>query len=416
MLIREQTRTSKTFKVLFRQIKARGKNETAPIYVRITVNGKRVEFSTDLYYPIDEWNSKISRAMGRNADARALNNELDNIYVEIKKSYESLVKEGRYVTAQMVKARYLGTDHSGETILGLSKYHYDKNIGKLKNGTLKNYKTTERYLRDFLIKDLKIPDLPLDYIRFEFIVDFEAFLRKPKNHFNKRQPLKNNGIMKHIERLNKLMNFAFKLGWIEKHPFERYELKFTKFKNGFLTKMQLEAMETLELDNPKLSRVRDVFVFCCYTGLAYIDVKKLTKQNLVMGIDGTMWLSLYRQKSDELVKIPLLEKAKAILEAYEGFEDSERLLPVCSNQKMNTYLKEIAGLCKIDIKVTCHVARHTFATTVTLSNGVPIATVSKLLGHAKLSTTQIYANVVEKKLQDDMNKLQKALNDVRETA
>ena len=180
--------------------------------------------------------------------------------------------------------------------------------------------------------------------------------------------------------------------------------------------MQLDSFETIELKNLKLARVRDVFIFCCYTGLSYIDVKMLTSQNLVMGIDGNMWLSLYREKSDEPVKIPLLNKATKILKKYEGFEESERLLPVCSNQKMNAYLKEIAGLCKIDIKVTCHVARHTFATTVTLSNGVPIATVSKLLGHAKLSTTQIYANVVERKLQDDMNKLQETLNGFRETA
>lgn len=222
--------------------------------------------------------------------------------------------------------------------------------------------------------------------------------------------------MKHIERLNKLMGFAEKLGWIAKHPFEKYQLSYTKFKNGFLTKKQLESFETIELENLKLARVRDVFVFCCYTGLSYIDVKLLTYQNLVMGIDGNMWLSLYREKSDEPVKIPLLDKANAILKKYEGFEDSERLLPVCSNQKMNNYLKEIARLCEIDIKVTCHIARHTFATTVTLSNGVPIATVSKLLGHAKLSTTQIYANVVEKKLRDDMSKLQEALNGNREIA
>ena len=212
--------------------------------------------------------------------------------------------------------------------------------------------------------------------------------------------------MKHIERLNKLMGFAEKLGWIEKHPFEKYQLSYTKFKNGFLTTKQLEYFENIELNDLKLERVRDAFVFCCYTGLSYIDVKMLTKQSLVMGIDGNMWLSLYRKKSDEPIKIPLLDKAKAILGKYNDFECSERLFPVYSNQKMNTYLKEIAALCEIDIKVTCHIARHTFATTVTLSNGVPIATVSKLLGHAKLSTTQIYANVVEKKLQEDMGKLQ----------
>ncbi len=135
-----------------------------------------------------------------------------------------------------------------------------------------------------------------------------------------------------------------------------------------------------------------------------------------MGIDGRQWLSLFREKSDVPVKIPLLDKARTILKKYKNFEDSERLFPVCSNQKMNQYLKEIASLCKIDIKVTCHIARHTFATTVTLSNGVPIETVSKLLGHAKLSTTQIYANVVERKIKEDMSKLQKRLNNTAQSA
>ncbi|WP_136467993.1 site-specific integrase [Flagellimonas onchidii] len=400
----------KTFKILFRLVKARVKNDGAPIYVRITVNGQRTEFNTELWCPVEEWDNKMNRAVGRTLKARTLNDELDVIKVDLKESYKELQREGKYITSQSLKARYQGTDHGNETLLGLSKYHYDKNRIKLAKGTLKNYTTTETYLRNFIEKRFKTPDLPLEYIQYNFIDDFELFLRDPKNHLNPRQPLKNNGIMKHIERLNKLMSYAEKLGWISKHPFEKYELSYTKFKNGFLNEVQLNDFETVELKSPKLNRVRDVFVFCCYTGLSYIDVKLLNKNNVVMGIDGNLWLSLYREKSDEPVKIPLLDKANAILKKYENFDDSERLLPVCSNQKMNQYLKEIATICKIDFKVTCHIARHTFATTVTLSNGVPIATVSKLLGHAKLSTTQIYTNVVEKKLRDDMNKLQNTLN------
>ncbi|WP_339144673.1 site-specific integrase [Croceitalea sp. MTPC5] len=402
--------TSKTFKILFRLVKARIKNNEAPIYVRITVSGKRTEFSTDLFYPPEEWDSKTGRAIGRSSKARNLNDELDSIKVDIKDSYRELEREGRFITALAVKARYQGTDHSNETLLGLSKYHFDKNKVKLAKGTLKNYSTTEAYLLAFIKKQYKATDLPLEHIQYSFVVDFELFLQDPNNHLCKSQPLKNNGIMKHIERLNKLMGFAEKLGWITKHPFEKYELSYTKFKNGFLTAQQLERFETEDLDGAKLNRVRDVFVFCCYTGLSYIDVKLLTKDNIVMGIDGMLWLSFSREKSDEPVKIPLLDKARTILKKYENFEDSIRLLPVCSNQKMNEYLKVIATKCEIDIKVTCHIARHTFATTVTLSNGVPIATVSKLLGHAKLSTTQIYANVVERKLRDDMNSLQDTLN------
>ncbi|MEL7270168.1 MAG: site-specific integrase [Bacteroidota bacterium] len=403
-------KTSKTFKILIWQNTAKKKRDQAPIYARMTVNGKRAEISLGISYPIREWDSKTGRAIGRSSEARTLNSELDAIKVDLKESYKELAKEGRFITPQAVKARYLGTDHNNETLLSLSKYHYEKYKVKLAKGTLKNYKTTESYLLAFVMKQYKASDLPLEHIQYSFVVDFELFLQNPKNHLSKAQSLKNNGIMKHIERLNKLMGFAEKLGWIARHPFEKYELSYTKFKNGFLTEQQLERFETEELESAKLNRVRDIFVFCCYTGLSYIDTKLLTKDNVVMGIDGMLWLSFCREKSDEPVKIPILDKAKAILDKYEGFEKSIRLLPVCSNQKMNEYLKIIASKCEIDIKVTCHIARHTFATTVTLSNGVPIATVSKLLGHAKLSTTQIYANVVERKLRDDMNNLQNTLN------
>ncbi|UII80141.1 site-specific integrase [Flagellimonas sp. CMM7] len=408
--------TSKTFKILFRLVKSRMKNDIAPIYVRITLDGKRTEFNTELWSLPEEWDGKMNRVVGRTSNARAINDELDTIKVDLKEAYKELKREGKYITPQSLKARYQGTDHSNETLLGLSKYHYAKNKVKLAEGTLKNYTTTEKYLSDFMEKNFKSSDLPLEYIQYSFIVDFELFLLDSKNHLNTKQPLKNNGIMKHLERLNKLMSFAAKLDWIAKHPFEKYELSYTKFKNNYLNEIQLNDVETVVLESEKLNRVRDVFIFCCYTGLSYIDVKLLTEDNVVMGIDGNLWLSLYREKSDEPVKVPLLDKAVSILKKYENFENSERLLPVCSNQKMNQYLKDIATICNIDFKVTCHVARHTFATTVTLSNGVPIATVSKLLGHTKLSTTQIYANVVEKKLRDDMNKLQNTLNQNQHSA
>ncbi len=274
-LKRKKMQTSKTFKILFRLIKARKKSNGAPIYVRITVNGNRTEFSTNLFYPIEEWDSKIGRAIGRTSKARTLNDELDTIKVDLKESFKELAREGRFITAQTVKARYQGTDHSNETLLGLSKYHYDKNKIKLAKGTLKNYKTTEVYLKDFVKKQYKASDLPLEHIQYSFVVDFELFLQDSNNHLSKTQPLKNNGIMKHIERLNKLMSFAEKLGWISKHPFEKYELSYTKFKNGFLTEQQLERFESEELNEPKLNRVRDIFVFCCYTGLSYIDVNYL---------------------------------------------------------------------------------------------------------------------------------------------
>ena len=168
------------------------------------------------------------------------------------------------------------------------------------------------------------------------------------------------------------------------------------------------AMESTEMGNERLERIRDCFVFSCYTGLSYVDVKELNSDNIVKGIDGNHWISTKREKTDKPVKVPLLPKAREILEKYmqcPEMENKESLLPISSNQKTNAYLKEIADSCDIDKNLTFHVARHTFATTVMLSNGVPIETVSKLLGHSKLSTTQIYARVVESKISEDIGNL-----------
>ncbi len=402
-------KTSRTFKILFRQIKAKRKNDIAPIYVRITINGERTEFSLGKSHPIKEWDNKMSRAIGRTAIARTLNDELDTTYSDITDSYKELLKEGKHITALSVKARYLGTDNNQATLFELVDYHTSKMKGILKKGTLKNYKTTTKYLNIFLTNKLKTSDIYIEHIRYSFIVDFEQFLRNKKNHLS-RQSLNNNGIMKHIERLNKLMNLAVKLEWIDKNPFLNYDVKFNKYDRPFLSAIELQQLEEVELYNETHVKVRDIFVFGCYTGLSYIDIKNLTQDNIVYGIDGKKWISFYRAKNTEPVKVPLLDKVLNILKKYGDYDITNRLLPVCSNQKMNKYIKEIATICEIGKNLSCHVARHTFATTVTLSNGVPIETVSKLLGHSKLSTTQIYARVLEGKIGRDISQLQNILN------
>ncbi len=281
--------------------------------------------------------------------------------------------------------------------------------GILEEGTLKNYKTTTKYLTAFLTKKMKTSDVYLEQIGYSFIIDFEQFLRKKENHLSK-QSLTNNGIMKHIERLNKLMNLAVKLKWIKENPFVNYDVKFNKYDSPFLSSTELQQLGEVELESETHRKVRDIFVFGCYAGLSYIDIKNLTKNNIVYGIDGKKWVSFYREKSNTPTKVPLLHKALDILEKYIDFDTTNRLLPVYSNQKMNQHIKEIAIICEIKKKLTSHVARHTFATTVTLSNGVPIETVSKLLGHSKLSTTRIYARVLEHKVGKDIALLQNILD------
>ncbi len=224
--------------------------------------------------------------------------------------------------------------------------------------------------------------------------------------------MSNNGVMKHLECFKKMINLAIKLEWLVKNPFCQFQLKFDKYDRQYLSKRELELIENTYFNSERLERVKDIFIFSCYTGLSYIHVKQLTIHQIVKGIDNNYWIYTKREKTNEVVKIPLLPKALAVINKYKVISKrigSEMLLPLYSNQKTNSYLKEIAKACDIRKNITFHVARHTFATTVLLSNGVPIETVSKLLGHTKLSTTQIYARVLEHKISEDIQNLLKRL-------
>jgi len=282
-------------------------------------------------------------------------------------------------------------------------------VSVLKAGTMKNYYTTEKYLNKFLAQKLKVNDIYLKQLNYRFIIDFEHFIRnyKPKKE---RRTLTNNGVMKHLERFKKMINLAIKLEWLVKNPFSQFQLKFDKYDRQYLSERELQLIENTNFTSERLERVKDMFIFSCYTGLSYIDVKQLTQHQIVRGIDNNYWIYTKREKTNEMVKVPILPKALVIIDKYKTIAqeiDSELLLPLYSNQKTNSYLKEIAKQCGIPKNITFHVARDTFATTVLLSNGVPIETVSKLLGHTKLTTTQIYARVLEHKISEDIDNLLK---------
>lgn len=276
----------------------------------------------------------------------------------------------------------------------------------LKWGTLKNYHTPANYLEEFLRRKKKTDDIYLKHINYQFITEFETFLRsyRPEKY---RKTCGTNGTMKHLERLKKLLNLAIKLEWLEKNPFKSYSFKFEKSDRQFLTERELYILEETIFTSESLERVKDMFLFSCYSGLSYIDLKELTTDKIVKGMDGKGWIYTKREKTQQAVKIPLLQSAKDIMKKYKEdiFKETQVIFPVISNQKTNKYLKQIMQSIGIRKKITFHSARHTFATVVTLSNGVPIETVSKLLGHTKFSTTQIYARVLESKLSSDISNL-----------
>jgi len=389
---------------------ARTSNGEAPIYCRITVNSARAEFSIKRAVAENLWDN--GKVKGNTETSKALNSYLKQIEATIFEYYREMLATKQTITAEALKNAYLGLGPKEHTLLDLVEYHNNYEKQRLEWGSIKNHYTTQKYIQRFLNEKYKVKDVLLSQLQYKFLTDFEMFLRniKPKGML---RPCNNNTVMKHIERLKKMVNMAVQNEWLEKDPFAKFKKTFTKYTRGYLTKQQLEKIEKQEFSIERLKQVKDLFVFSCYTGLAYIDVMKLTPSHLRIGIDKEYWLFTSREKTDTSVKVPLLPKAYEIIQKYKDHPTClvhGTLFPSISNQRLNSYLKEIADLCEIDKNLTFHLARHTFATTITLTNGVPIETVSKMLGHNSIRTTQIYAKVVERKVSEDMQALKQKIS------
>jgi site-specific recombinase XerD len=231
-----------------------------------------------------------------------------------------------------------------------------------------------------------------------FITEFEYYLKTVRQ-------CSHNTSLKYITNFKKIVRICIANGWLNRDPFVSYKARLKQIDRECLTEQELTAIIEKQFDSVRLEQVRDIFIFCCYTGLAYSDVKKLSSEHIIIGIDGERWIKLNRTKTDTRSSIPILPRASSILAKYANnlkCISSGRVLPVLTNQKMNGYLKEIADLCGIRKNITSHLARHTFATTVTLTNGVPLESVSKMLGHKSIKTTQHYAKIIDRKVSDDM--------------
>jgi len=403
-------RTRTTFGISFFIKKYKASKGQAPIYVRITVNGKSIDLSVKRKVAIENWDAGKCQAKGNRSEAKELNDYLGSIQSRLYECRGELEREKKFLTAKAIKSRYTGEDQQSMTLMQLVNYHNTEMKAELTEGTLKNYRSTKKYLEKFLRKQFKTDDVFLQELNYNFIKSFERYIRN--NPIQKNAPCNQNGIMKHMERLCKMVNLAVKEEWLLKNPFIKYELKYKKTERGYLDSEELFRLETTPMTKKNLELTRDLFVFACYTGLSYIETFNLEDEDISIGIDGEKWITGQRQKSEEFYGIPLLPKALAILEKYK--EDPRALnmkkcLPVYSNQKLNQYLKDLAKACGIRKLLTFYLARHTFATTVTLANDIPIETVSEMLGHTKLSTTQIYAKVIKQKVSRDMSKLKKKL-------
>jgi integrase/recombinase XerD len=391
--------------------KYKAKQGHAPVYVRITLEGKSVDVSLKRNVNINDWDSKKEQVKGNRSEARSFNIFLEQSRIEILTCHSELKRYKKDITADEIKNSYCGITPKEHTLVDLMKYHNIHLKDMLEWGTMKNYMTTQRYIEMFINKIKKVKDISLTQLSYSFLVDFEIFLKsyKPEDH---HKPCGHNTVLKHIGRLRKMVNLAIKNEWLEKDPFFKFKARFNRNDREFLSEEELDNIEHKNFDTERLIWVRDLFVFSCYTGLAYCDVMNLTNSNISKGIDGELWIMTERKKTKQSVRVPLLPQASEIIGKYRGHIRAMKtgtVFPTLSNQKLNAYLKEIADCCGIKKNLTFHLARHTFATTVTLINGVPIETVSKMLGHTSIRTTQIYAKVIEKKVSQDMSALKMKL-------
>lgn len=381
-----------------------------PIYLRITVDGVRKEMSTKRFWEPARWSAKANRATGTKEDVKKLNTYLDVLQNKAYDARTHLIDRGKIVTAAAIRSIISGEDQRQWMLLALFKKHnsgLEEMIGKgVARGTYTNFETSYKHTTTFLKTNYKLDDINILSLDLEFIKKFYHWFRTVKN-------LNHNSALKNIANMKKIVLDCVDNGWIVADPFAKFEMTRDDVDTVYLTKEQVQNIANKTINSPRLSRVRDLFVFSCFTGLSFIDMKQL-KRSEVFTSSGELRIYKNRQKTGTPAIIPLLPIAKGILEKYEQDEYcvvKDMLLPVLSNQKYNTYLKDLAERCDIDIELSSKIARNTFATTITLANNVPMETISKMMGHKSLRQTQHYAKVLAIKVNEDMAELNKKLTE-----
>lgn len=399
-----------TFNVLFFLKRDKQKqNGTVPLMCRITIDGIETRFTMKTDIDPGHWDVKLGKMSGRSAKALEINALIDNTKSVLNRIYHQELERMQSVTAEKVKNIFLGINTKQHTLLELFKKHnadVKSLIGISKSkATYQKYEVTLKHTTSFLRKRYNLSDIHFAEINHMFISDFETFLMVDCQ-------CQSNTTAKFMQFFKRIILIARNNGWMLHDPFVNYKIRINKVDRGYLTKEELELIFKKKIEIPRLEHVRDIFLFSCFTGLAYIDVYNLKESNIRTSFDGNLWIMTKRQKTDVNSNIPLLEVPKMILEKYKGKLPEGKILPISSNQKMNAYLKEIGDLCEIKKNLTFHLARHTFATTITLSQGVPIETVSKMLGHTNIKTTQIYARITDNKIGHDMGVLSGKLKEM----
>ena len=388
-----------TFKVLFflKRDKQK-KNGSVPVYCRITIDGKEARFGMKKDIDPKLWNIKEGKATGKSAESSEVNALLEKTKAGIHKIYRDVQERENAVSAEKVKNIFLGIDSKQYMLMKAFDEHVEEKFNLIGKRIVKSTYYRYYYLRirlsEFLLEKYHLSDIPLREINYQFIRDFEIYLLTVRGN-------KQSTIAQYLINLKKIVELAYKNEWIFRNPFINYKIEDEKSERGYLTQREVEILMNWKLDK-RLERTRDVFIFCCFTGLSYIDVFKLTREQIQLSIDGQQWIMGKREKTDMDYFIPMMEIPKKILEKYKShiFKDG-KLLPVKVSLTVNRHLKEIAEICGIKKHLTFHLSRHTFAT-LTMSKGVSLESVSKMLGHKNIQTTQIYAKMTTEKVGRDM--------------
>ena len=396
----------------FRIVRSRiNKKGQSPIYLRLTLDKCRTEINLGHSIASEFWSSSYQRAVPKAPDADQINDFLDISKSNLLRIHNELMSSGLKFHVEEVKKRFENKQPVQITLTKLIRHHLDQFHALIatESHSIGRYRRLEVFARkitSFIEKVYKFNDLPLEKLNAGFISDFEFYLKS-------QEKLGVNTAAIYLKILKMLGKIAVTKSWLIKDPFLGFKCKSKKVDREYLSKDEINTISNKIFHSERLSMVRDVFIFCCYTGLSFSDVQKLSEENIVKGMDDGLWINILRTKTNEPCRIPLLIPAIDILKKYDQHPEClyfKKLLPVRSNQKMNEYLREISSLCGINKIVTCHVARHTFATTILMNNGMPIEVVSKMLGHTNLRTTQIYARISDRRASVEMNAIQRNLN------
>ncbi len=387
------------------------RNGLAPIYGKFKYQNQSITMSTRQYISTERWSftNRLRNPLKLEKE-KVIKATLDSLFIRFERKINERIRENSEIDLQQIKSEIIGKPKKKTKEIGLidlfeihnAAFEKKVKVGERSAASLQKYNRAKNLIHAFLKKEYNRDNISTKAVNGPFIYNLESYL-KYDSIYRHKTGIQNNSVVKYFKTFKTVCNYAIKLELIDKNPFSKYDGKLKVKEAVYLTQDELNKIEQKSFSNERLERVKDIFLFSCYTGYAPVDAQGLTKDNLIKNNDGDLWIKANRAKTGTRANVPVLPTTKFIIDKYDGRQKG--LIPKLSNQKMNAYLKEIADVCGINKHLTWYVARHTFATTVTLGNGISLENVSAMLGHSSIRQTQHYAKVLDSSVMKDMKKL-----------